>query len=295
MLYERPRPGMFCHGCRVTEIKEPSDAYILATCGHLLCPRCKDNLYGNPPIKIDGSPDLPRCDVYGCNYPLLENDIRGDKLITKAGHVPLVQLGPGGKLQKTIEIVNAAKEKGEKVLVFVPYAQQMDIVEECLKDARVAVERTDNKKSIEALTRFQNGTGDVLLQLLNSPESAGSNLTIANHIIFVGPHFTRDQRGWNMVVDQAIGRCARPGQTKDVQVYHLVAENSLDVDVLEHHLKRRLQPGANDEVDLSVLAPEKDDEVGGQRASERGSLLQAVELDMLFRKMADYDDTENLH
>lgn len=98
-----------------------------------------------------------------------------------------------------------------------------------------------------------------------------------------------------MVVDQAIGRCARPGQTKDVQVYHLVAENSLDVDVLEHHLKRRLQPGANDEVDLSVLAPEKDDEVGGQRASERGSLLQAVELDMLFRKMADYDDTENLH
>lgn len=295
MLDERPSPGMFCHGCRETEIKAPSDAYVLATCGHLLCLRCIKNLYDNPPEKIDGSPDLPRCDVHGCNYPLLENEIRGDKLITNAENAPLVQLGPGGKLQRMIKIVSAAKKKAEKALVFVPYVQQMAMVEQCLADAGFSVMRTDNNRPAEVLTGFQSGSGDVLLQLLNSPESAGSNLTIANHIIFVGPHFTRDQRGWDMVVGQAVGRCVRPGQTKDVQVYHLVAENSLDVDVLEHHLKRRLQPGANDEVDLSVPVPEGDTAVDGQRASERGSLLQAAELDMLFRKVADYNDTENLH
>lgn len=295
MLVGRPSPGMFCHGCRVAEIKAPSDAYILATCGHLLCPECIKNLYDNPPEKIDGSPDLPRCDVHGCNYPLLENEIRGDKLITKAENVPLVHLGPGGKLQRMTKIISAAKKKGEKVLVFVPYVQQMAMVEQCLKDAEFSVMRTDNDKPAEVLTRFQNGSGDVLLQLLNSPESAGSNLTIANHIIFVGPHFTRDQRGWDMVVDQAIGRCVRPGQTKNVQVYHLVAENSLDVDILEHHLKRRLQADANDEVDLSMPVPGDDTAAYGQRASERGSLLQTTELEMLFRKVADYNDTDNLH
>lgn len=297
MLPVHPAPGLFCHGCRHTEIKTPSDAHILATCGHLMCAGCIGYLYANPPTKIDGSTDLPRCNVQGCNYHLLGNEIRGDKLITRPGNFPLESLGPGGKLQKMIEIANAAKDNGERVLVFVPYKEQMDGINKCLKDAGISVERTDGSNPIGSLETFKKGSTDVLLQLLNSPESAGSNLTIANHVVFVGPHFSRDQRLWQMVMDQAIGRCVRPGQMKDVQVYHLVAENSLDVDVLEHHLKRRLEPGENGEVDLSVPAPptpEGDVAVGREGSSARGSLLQSAELDMLFRKMADYNDTENL-
>lgn len=300
MLQVHPAPGLFCHGCRQVEIGQPSDAHILATCGHMMCKGCIDRLYAHPPTKIDGSPDLPRCNVQGCSYPLLENEVRGDKLITSPGSVMLELLGPGGKLQKMIEIVRAAKANGERVLVFAPYREQMNSVQNCLEDDGNVVVRTDGKDSIKALKEFQNPDKppNVLLQLLNSPESAGSNLTIANHIIFIGPYFTREQRVWQMVVDQAIGRCVRPGQTKNVHVYHLVAENSLDVDVLEHHLKRRLEPGTSGEVDLSVpasAAPEDDAASGGRRTSERGSLLQPAELDMLFRKMADYNDTENLH
>ncbi|KAL2110759.1 hypothetical protein VUR80DRAFT_741 [Thermomyces stellatus] len=300
MFQVRPAPGLFCHGCRQIEIERPSDAYILATCGHLMCRECLEHLYAHPPKKIDGSPDLPRCNIQGCNYPLLENEVRGDKLITKSGNVLLESLGPGGKLQKMIEIVSAAKANGERVLVFAPYKEQMSSVNTCLVDAGFSVARTDGKDSINALAGFQSPEKpfDVLLQLLNSPESAGSNLTIANHIIFVGPYFTREQRVWQMVVDQAIGRCVRPGQKKDVHVYHLVAENSLDVDVLEHHLKRRLDPDATGEVDLNVPASPVSEVDGagggGRRRLGRGSLLQPAELDILFRKMADYNDTDNL-
>ena len=299
-LQTRPAPGLFCHACRKTKIETPSDAHVLATCGHMMCAPCIDHLYANPPRKVDGSPDLPRCNVQGCNYHLLENEIRGDKLITRTGNVPLASLGPGGKLQKMIEIANAAKANGEKVLVFAPYKEQMNGIKQSLVSAGISVARTDGQDSINSLARFKNGHTDVLLQLLNSPESAGSNLTNANHIIFVGPYFTRDQRLWQMVVDQATGRCVRPMQTKDVQVYHLVAENSLDVDVLEHHLKRRLEPDENGEVDLSAPAlslaeNENGKGVGSWRGSGWGSMLQSAELDMLFRKMVDYNDTENLH
>ncbi|MBE3050027.1 hypothetical protein IMZ48_47505, partial [Candidatus Bathyarchaeota archaeon] len=215
MLPLRPEPGLFCHDCKLIEIKKPIDGYVLATCGHLMCKGCIYNLYAKPSIKIDGSPDLPRCKVQNCNYPLLENEIRGDKLITREGNVPIDSLGPGGKLQKMIEIVNAAKRNGERVLVFVPYKEQMGSIHRCLLDAGISVARTDGglcpmdsldtpkkggvgpinslctlKKGgvglIDPLETFKKGGVQVLLQLLNSPESAGSNLTIANHIIFVG-------------------------------------------------------------------------------------------------------------
>ncbi|SPO06612.1 uncharacterized protein DNG_09302 [Cephalotrichum gorgonifer] len=298
LLAMQPYPRLFCHSCETTQIRRPSDAYVLPTCGHLLCSGCISHLYANPPTNIDGSPALPRCNARRCNYPVLDNDIRGDKLVTKAGSVLLETLGFGGKLQKMVDIVDAAKKKGEKVLVFVPYAQQLDGVEKCLADANFSVGRTDTgTSSANALQSFQGGTGDVLLQRLNSSDSAGSNLTIANHVIFIGSLFSRDQRSWQMVVDQAVGRCDRPGQKKTVHVYHLVAENSLDVDVLEHHMKAHLEPDENGEVDLANLPtmPKHDGPAfSGQKPSERGSLLQPAELELLFRKIVDYNDTDNL-
>jgi hypothetical protein len=39
-------------------------------------------------------------------------------------------------------------------------------------------------------------------------------------------------------MQQAIARSRRYGQTKDVRIYHVVAQRTIDVDILEHRHKR---------------------------------------------------------
>jgi hypothetical protein len=63
-----------------------------------------------------------------------------------------------------------------------------------------------------------------------------SNLTMANHVIFVAPYFASGssaQQLYDAARIQAIGRCKRFGQKKVVHVHDFVTANTIDVDILE--------------------------------------------------------------
>lgn len=64
------------------------------------------------------------------------------------------------------------------------------------------------------------------------------NLVNANHIIFTSPLLVKTQYEYDSAMVQAVARCRRHEQKKHVYVYHVVAQHTIDVDILEHRHKR---------------------------------------------------------
>jgi hypothetical protein len=60
----------------------------------------------------------------------------------------------------------------------------------------------------------------------------------ANHVIFIAPLLTKTQYEYDSAMAQAIARSRRYGQRKKVHIYHIVAQRTIDVDILEHRHKR---------------------------------------------------------
>jgi hypothetical protein len=74
----------------------------------------------------------------------------------------------------------------------------------------------------------------LLLQIL----TYHSNLVNANHVVFTAPLLTKTQYEYDSAMAQAIARCRRYGQKKEVHIYHIIAQRTIDVDILEHRHKR---------------------------------------------------------
>jgi hypothetical protein len=64
------------------------------------------------------------------------------------------------------------------------------------------------------------------------------NLVNANHIIFVSPLLAKTQYEYDSAMAQAIARSRRYGQEKKVHIYHVIAQRTIDVDILELRHKR---------------------------------------------------------
>jgi hypothetical protein len=60
----------------------------------------------------------------------------------------------------------------------------------------------------------------------------------ANHLIFVAPLLAKTQYEYDSAMAQAIARLRRYMQTKTVHIYHIIAQRTIDVDILEHRHKR---------------------------------------------------------
>jgi superfamily II DNA or RNA helicase len=79
------------------------------------------------------------------------------------------------------------------------------------------------------VSRFYLPFGCIALLTLKSPR----NLQAANHVIFVSCFVAKTQHEYTAATTQAIGRVLRMGQTRDVHVYHFLAEKTIEVNILE--------------------------------------------------------------
>jgi hypothetical protein len=80
-----------------------------------------------------------------------------------------------------------------------------------------------------------------------------SNLTNANHIVFVSPLLSKNQYEYDSAMAQAIARSRRFGQEKKVHTYHVIAQRTIDVDILEH--RHRLSDGIADSESSMKMPP----------------------------------------
>jgi len=116
----------------------------------------------------------------------------------------------------------------EKVIVFSSFTSCLDLVRHALlaRDESMNVLQLDGdvvgEKRRIIIDSFQKYPDHNVLLISYGVGAEGLNLTMANHVIFIEPW-------WNPAVhDQCIARAWRSGQTKEVHVYQILVENSIE-------------------------------------------------------------------
>ncbi|WP_330186060.1 SNF2-related protein [Dactylosporangium sp. AC04546] len=145
--------------------------------------------------------------------------------------------GRSGKLARLEEILTAARDAGDRALVFTQFARFGHLLTPYLAErlgTDVAFLHGGTPKGARdaMVERFQQGDGPGVLLLSLKAGGTGLNLTAANHVVHV-------DRWWNPAAEQqATDRAFRIGQRRDVQVHTFVCIGTVEERV-EHIMARK--------------------------------------------------------
>ncbi len=132
-----------------------------------------------------------------------------------------------GKVRKLMELLTAAVETDQRVLIFTQYKAFGDILQPYLSDwlgedvpfLHGGVGKSARDAMVE---RFQSDDGPRAMLLSLKAGGTGLNLTAASMVIHM-------DRWWNPAVEnQATDRAFRIGQRKDVTVYKLITRGTME-------------------------------------------------------------------
>lgn len=142
------------------------------------------------------------------------------------------------KIEGLMTILKAlrAKDRTNKVVVFSQWTKLLNLIEFHLEDAKFDFCRIDGTMNLSArdasMRQLQTGSASVLLASL-AVASVGLNLTAANSVILMDPW-------WSPAIeDQAVDRVYRLGQRREVSVYKMVIEDTVEEKVLEIQDRKR--------------------------------------------------------
>jgi site-specific DNA-cytosine methylase len=223
----------YCDAClRRTICSGDTPGFVVLACGHWLCEAHK--------MEIDQGGALGFCPAVGCGAPcglsqpstirLTEQDVlscpdvwdpKGDELCAK-----------GGKMPRIVSLIQNTP-KDDKVVLFTFIEELAASVRDELVRQGVSVlsmvAADPDADLAEDLEEFKKERGAKVIIIDPTAEhAAGSNLTIANHVIFASPVLERDPFLRQMHYRQAVGRCLRQGQTKKVTIYTCVTKGTID-------------------------------------------------------------------
>jgi SNF2 family DNA or RNA helicase len=164
-----------------------------------------------------------------------------------------------------VELIGQLRESGHKVLVFSQFTQHLALVKKALDAEKVMfsyldgqVPVTERQKRVE---RFQAGDGGDVFLISLKAGGTGLTLTAADYVVHLDPW-------WNPAVeDQASDRAHRIGQTKPVTVYRLIAEGTVEQQILSLHKDKR---------ELADALLEGTDVAGKLTATQLAGLIRAT-------------------
>ncbi|CRG98882.1 Snf2-related CBP activator, putative [Plasmodium relictum] len=182
------------------------------------------------------------------NNKKLDPIIRRIKIATRVYHqaflkqsiiFPLnkdISLG-SGKLFALEKLLAKCKKEGNKCLLFTQFIKMLDILEIFLNHLNYSFIRLDGSTKVEQrqkiVTKFNNDKSIFLFISSTRSGSIGINLIAANVVIFY-------DTDWNPSIDkQAMDRCHRIGQTKDVHVFRFVCEYTVEENIWKKQLQKR--------------------------------------------------------
>ncbi|MBK9071320.1 MAG: DEAD/DEAH box helicase [Myxococcales bacterium] len=157
-----------------------------------------------------------------CNHPALLPGITDPK--------------PSSKVEYLVDALSAAAASGHKALVFSQWTSFLDLIEPALKVAGLGFLRLDGSTTNrgDVVAKFQADEGPPVMLLSLKAGGTGLTLTAADHVFICDPW-------WNPAVeDQAADRAHRIGQDKPVNIYRLVAQNTVEERVLALAAQKRL-------------------------------------------------------
>ena len=154
------------------------------------------------------------------------------------------------KLDLLLGLVDELRDGDHRALVFSQFVKHLEVVRKSLDERGVTYQYLDGstpaKERQRRVDAFQEGEGELFLISLKAG-GTGLNLTAADYVIHLDPW-------WNPAVeDQATDRAHRIGQERPVTVYRLVAEGTIEEQILELHAdKRELVAGVLDGTDRAA-------------------------------------------
>ena len=176
------------------------------------------------------------------------------------------------KLRRLADIVDEATEDGRKVVIFSFFRSVLDSVVAILGDKAVGPITGDvPPQQRQALVdEFTDATGPAVLVCQIQAGGVGLNIQAASVVIICEPQ-------WNPAIEeQAIARAHRMGQVRRVDVHRLLAEHSVDQQMLEVTRAKRAE---FDEYarrsDLAAATPDATDISDLPTATEVASQVEA--------------------
>ncbi|KAK7988253.1 hypothetical protein PG989_008568 [Apiospora arundinis] len=143
-----------------------------------------------------------------------------------------------GKLQALDRLLRKLQSGGHRALIFTQMTKVLDILEQFLNIHGHKYLRLDGATKVEQrqiLTdRFNNDNRILAFILSTRSGGLGINLTGADTVIFY-------DQDWNPAMDkQCQDRCHRIGQTRDVHIYRLISEHTIEANILRKASQKQM-------------------------------------------------------
>ncbi|XP_056152695.1 helicase SRCAP [Lampris incognitus] len=174
-----------------------------------------------------------------------------------------------GKLQTLHTLLRKLKAGGHRVLIFTQMTRMLDVLEQFLNYHGHIYLRLDGSTRVEqrqALMERFNADRRIFCFILSTRSGGvGVNLTGADTVVFY-------DSDWNPTMDaQAQDRCHRIGQTRDVHIYRLISERTVEENILKKANQKRML---------------------GDMAIEGGNFTTAFFKEQTIRELFDVNDGE---
>ena len=171
-----------------------------------------------------------------------EEGPENSKMYLLEGLTKLRQVCDSTKLVKHTEKSNASiktdiliehileKTGNHKILIFSQFVKMLEIVKEKLEEYQIPYAYLDGKSSMKAreksVTEFQNDESKRVFLISLKAGGTGLNLTAADYVYILDPW-------WNPATEnQAIDRCYRMGQKKNVVAYRMICKDTVEEKIM---------------------------------------------------------------
>ncbi|KAL9319263.1 hypothetical protein ACSQ67_015780 [Phaseolus vulgaris] len=142
-----------------------------------------------------------------------------------------------GKLQELANLLRKLKSEGHRALIFTQMTKMLDILEAFINLYGYTYMRLDGSTQPEErqtlMQRFNTNPKYFLFILSTRSGGVGINLVGADTVIFY-------DSDWNPAMDQqAQDRCHRIGQTREVHIYRLISDSTIEENILKKANQKR--------------------------------------------------------
>merc|ERR1719162_1136145 len=143
-----------------------------------------------------------------------------------------------GKLKRLATLLHKFKARGDKCIIFTQFSKMLDVLETFVNYHHHTYLRLDGtvktEKRQNLVDRFNMDDRVFLFIASTRAGGVGINLTGANVVIFY-------DSDWNPAIDrQATDRAHRIGQTREVHIYRMITERSVEENIWKRQLEKRM-------------------------------------------------------